>query len=131
MKKKLISIIIATCLLSLAIGGCSKSEENSKDKEKENSEDIDIEEITEDVTDVLSDFLDSVKTNEITILPDDATISQESMINTLLPLTDYEIDSVEATEDSATATVITVSSVKRDFLTNKGNDLIFVPRSNS
>ena len=106
MKKKLISIIIATCLLSLAIGGCSKSEENSKDKEKENSEDIDIEEITEDVTDVLSDFLDSVKTNEITILPDDATISQESMINTLLPLTDYEIDSVEATEDSATATVI-------------------------
>lgn len=102
-KKKFISIITATCLLALPISGCNKPEDK---EDKESSDDIDIEEITEDVTEVVTDFLDAVCDNEINIMPNDITDRQNSMIRTLLPLTDYEIDDVEATEKSATATVI-------------------------
>lgn len=113
--KKVISTVTAACLLLLSLSGCGKAEDKD---EKETSEDVDIEEITEDVTEVVTDYLDSVRerdfdsASKLVVDEEDYFLTAElpdrqgTMMRTLLPLTEYEVDAVEADGDTATATVI-------------------------
>lgn len=112
--RKVISTVTAACLLMLSLSGCSKEEDKDV---KGNTEDIDMEEVTEDVTDVVSNYLDSVHgkdfdgASKLVVDEEDYFLTaelperQNSMLLTLLPLTEYTVDNVDAGEDHATATV--------------------------
>ena len=112
--RKVISTVTAACLLMLSLSGCSKEEDKDV---KENTEDIDMEEVTEDVTDVVSNYLDSVHgkdfdgASKLVVDEEDYFLTaelperQNSMLLTLLPLTEYTVDNVDAGEDHASATV--------------------------